>query len=112
VELVACNTTQLGKNGLTVRADVDIGVGRIEGDGLIRIEYERPCTGSALNAVECVGPFQRCQASLGIESERHIAVTSGRARRTIEQNLRRFVERIGASNAGSLPAPCVERTPF
>ena len=45
---------QLGKYGLAVRADVDIGIGRIKGDGLISIEDERPGTGSVINAVERV----------------------------------------------------------
>ena len=79
VELVACNASQLGKNSLTIWADVDIGVGRIKGDGLIRIKNERPWTGSALNAVEGLSPFQRREPGLSIESERHIACARRRA---------------------------------
>jgi hypothetical protein len=49
--------TQFGKHSLTVWADVNVGIGRIERNGLIRIEEERPTARSVLNAVERAGPF-------------------------------------------------------
>ena len=81
MELVTCDATQLGEHGLAVWADVDVGIGRIESDGLVRIEDERPCAGSMFDGVERVGPLQRRDAGLGIESERYIAVTRRRAQR-------------------------------
>ena len=67
MELVARNTTQLIKHGLAVRADVDVGIGRIEGDSLISVEDERPWAGSVLNAVEGIGFLQRRYPGLSIE---------------------------------------------
>ena len=61
MELVARKTTQLGKYGLTVWANVDVGIGRVKGDSLIRIENKRPRAGSVLKVVERAGLFQRRQ---------------------------------------------------
>src|SRR5262245_37079085 len=96
VELVACNASQLGKNGLAIWTDVDIGVGRIKGGGLIGIKDQRPRTGSIVDAVEGVRPFQRRDPRVSIESERHIACARRRAHGALEKNLSRFVERSGA----------------
>lgn len=79
VELVSRKTTQLGEYGLTIGANVDVGIRRIKSDRLIGIESKRPCTGSVLNVVERVESFQRCQPGFRIESERHFTVACRRA---------------------------------
>src|ERR1700733_4710681 len=61
--------TQCGKHVLTVWVDVDVGIGRVVGNSLIRIENKRPFADSALNVGECVGPFRPHQPGLGIEAK-------------------------------------------
>src|SRR5271156_2895893 len=68
------HAAQFGKDGLAVRADVDIGIGRIESDGLVGIEDKRPRTCSMFDEIEHAGPLQRCQAGLGVKGGRGAAV--------------------------------------
>jgi hypothetical protein len=94
VELIAGDAAQLRKNGCAISADIDVGIGRIKGDGLVRIEDERPRTASMLDGIECAGPLQRCFARIDVESERQIVHARQRAPETAEQRLGCFVERI------------------
>lgn len=75
LELIPGNSPQLTKNVLPIRADVDVGIGRVEGNSLIRVENKRPCAGSVLDAIEWVCPLQGREPSLGIESERDFAIS-------------------------------------
>ena len=96
MELVARNTMQLSKYGIAVRADVDVGIGRIEGNSLISVEDERPGAGSVIDAVERIGPLQCRHPGLSIESERYLPVTIRRAQGTFEKFFGCSVEGIGA----------------
>ena len=87
---------QLSKDGLAVWANVDVGIGRIEGNGLISVEYEQPCAGSVVNDVERMGLLQRRHSGFSIESEGYFPVTIRRTRRTFEKFFGCFVERIQA----------------
>ena len=97
VELITGDTAQLAKDGLAVTEDIDIGIGGIKSNGLIRIEDEVPGTGLMLDGVERAGSLERCHSGLGVKGERYIAGARRGTRRPIEQRLGRFVEGIGAA---------------
>src|SRR5579871_5302018 len=87
---------QLIQNVLPIRTDVDIGIGRVQGNSLIRIEVKRPCAGPVLNAVEGADASDGRKPGLGVESERYVTGSLRRAQWFPEERFSRFVKRISA----------------
>ena len=109
MEFIAGNAFQFSENGLTILADIDVGEGCVQGDGLGGIEFQRPCAAAMIDVVEGTGAVQGFDARVSVQGVGYAARASGGAFRGFEQSLGRFVERIRPIIAEDIPQhgpPC------